>query len=60
MNLSNPIIFKTKKTTCNLWKISYQTWKGAGLSKNLGNPRGFDATELKELGKSLLKGYYLQ
>ena len=55
VNLTNPIPFETKKTTCHLWKISHQNWKGMGLSTNLGNPRGFDATELNELGKSLYK-----
>ena len=56
IDLSNPTKFKNKKASCNLWKISYQNWKGNGLSVNLGNPRGFDSVGLNELGKSLLKG----
>jgi hypothetical protein len=55
IDLSNPTKFTNKKASCNLWKISYQNWKGIGLSVNLGNPRGFDACWSKRTRKESFK-----
>lgn len=39
--------------SCNYWNAQYQKYKILGVSTNLGNPRGFDAAGLRELGNEL-------
>ena len=38
------------KGECFVWQTQYNNYKVFGVSANLGNPKGFDALGLKELG----------
>lgn len=46
---------KKGKGKCDYWHTQYGNYKIIGVSVNLGNPKGFDADGLNELGKDLKK-----
>ena len=53
---SNKLTFKkTNKTecSCDYWICNYNNYQTFGLSTNLGNPKGFDAVALEDLGKEM-------
>jgi len=43
----------TEKNTCFIWNKMYNKHHFIGISANLGNPRGFNAQDLFDLGKVL-------
>jgi hypothetical protein len=46
-------VSRTGKGKCNIWLANYNNIEVIGLSVNLGNPKGFDASGLQELGRHL-------
>lgn len=41
------------KGKCDYWNVKYKKYNLFGVSVNLGNPKGFDAIGLKELGTTI-------
>lgn len=56
INKPNDVNFQVQnngKGKCVVWKTNYNNYKIIGVSVNLGNPKGFDASGLRELGNYL-------
>ena len=54
MGVSKYWVSKKELGACEYWLTDYADYKVIGLSTNLGNPRGFNASGLNELGEELM------